>query len=262
MKPLFRWTIGSVIKQGLDILEESISKIFEIYDSQFDFMVCYNGLNRNELNYLKHITSNYPIELMHQNWATCPISDNCWSPRKGNDIEINGKKCGGTLWKVCPARIRIDSHEIIMDNDIVLLKKLPQIDEFLACNNKNLILEEPLRFYGRYNNLFDFGENLNSGLMGMYPGFNFEAEIVKTWNKNGKYTYHSQADEQGLLMSTLKNQPNIRINKQFVKELLANHPSTINGQEHALHFTQANRSEKHNSWNHYLSITRLDIGII
>lgn len=168
VKPLFRFTVGPCVRQGLEILEESIIKTQEALGADtFDWMICYNGLNRVEKDFLKYITKGTSIELYHQDWADCPIPDNCRSPRnlKG-EMEVRGQKCGGTMWKVCPARLRKDAHEIIMDNDLVILKKLPQINEFLA-SNKCLVLEEPVRFYGVYDKLFDFGEFLNSGLMGL-----------------------------------------------------------------------------------------------
>ena len=105
------------------------------------------------------------------------------------------------MWKVCPARMRMDSHEIIMDNDIVLLKKFPQIDEWLSQTSKTLILEEPIRFYGKYDSLLPAdGPFLNSGFMGMPPGYDFGAEISKSWKQYGSYENLSQADEQGLLV--------------------------------------------------------------
>lgn len=56
--------------------------------------------------------------------------------------------------------------------------------------------------------------------------------------------------------------PNIRIKKNFVIEILANHEPNLTGNEHALHFTQANRSPNHRSWLKYMEMTKGNIGMI
>lgn len=262
MKPLFRWTVGNCIRQGLEILEESVFRAMKLYgEDRFDWMICHNGMDEQSMDFLRSVVQNRPIELFEQDWDDCPIPDDHWTPiRADGTIEVDGKKCGGTMWKVCPARMRIDAHEIIMDNDIVFLKPLPQIEEFLD-SDKTLILEEPIRFYGKesgapYDKLFDLGDNLNSGLMGCPPGYNFADEILSLWEECGRWRKHSQADEQGLLMATLKSHPNIRIKSHYVREILAKNPNKyrIDGTEHALHFVQANRSNNHQLWLSYKEI--------
>jgi hypothetical protein len=220
-------------------------------------MVCYNGLNREELQSLQKVVEGRPIQLVCQNWAECPVDDNCQTPRrKDGTFEWNGTKCGGTMWKVCPPRMRIDTHEVVMDNDIVLLKKFPQIDEWLATTDKALILEEPIRFYGRYDCLFPAEEVfLNSGFMGFPPGYDYGTAIYENWSKHGRYTNLSQADEQGLLMYTLSQLPNIRISKDQMVELLhRNYNQKVTGKEYGLHFTQANRMPHHPHWLKYKQI--------
>lgn len=257
-KPLFRWTVGNCLQQGLDILAESISRTTKTLGiDNFDWVVCYNGLNREELQFLTKAIGNKPVQLFSQDWASCPVDDNCQSPRrKDGSFEWNGNRCGGTMWKVCPARMRMETHEIVMDNDIVLLKKFPQIDEFLSSSDKTLILEEPIRFYGRYDCLFGSESTyLNSGFMGFPPGYDYGAEIYNTWVQYGKYTNISQADEQGLLMYALSRMPSVRIKKeQMVEVLHRDYKTAITGNEEGIHFTQANRIPNHLSWQKYQKI--------
>ena len=127
-KPLFRWTIGNTLPQGVEILSESIDRTTNAFGiDNWDWAICYNGLSKEEVQSLMQVIDKRPIRLVAQNWATCPIVDNVQSPRrKDGSYEFDGKLCGGTLWKVCPARMRMDAHEIVMDNDIVVLKKFPQ----------------------------------------------------------------------------------------------------------------------------------------
>lgn len=254
-KPLFRWTVGSCVVQGLDILAESVKKTTRTLGvDKFDWMICYNALSEDNLAFLKGAIQGLPVTLFEQNWDHCPVPDERQSPvRADGTIEWNGSRCGGTMWKVCPARMRMDAHEIVMDNDIVILKKFPQIDEFLACSKKSLILEEPIRFYGRYDRIFGpGGPFLNSGLMGFPPNYDFGAEIKRVWEENGRHTRLTQADEQGLLTYTLGRLPSFRIKPSQMLEVLArDFKNRVTGEEEGIHFTQANRIPSHRAWTEY-----------
>lgn len=257
-KPLFRWTVGNCLQQGLDILAESINRTTKALGlDEWDFAVCYNGINKEDLQFLQRAIGSKPVQLVSQSWATCPVNDNMQTPRrKDGSFEWNGNRCGGTMWKVCPPRLRMESHEIVMDNDIVLLRKFPQIDEFLASTDKALILEEPIRFYGRYDCLFGGeGPFLNSGLMGFPPGYDYGTEILKYWTKYGSYTNLTQADEQGILTYTLNQIPSVRIKKeQMIEVLHRDFVTKLTGREEGIHFTQANRIPNHHQWAKYREI--------
>jgi hypothetical protein len=253
-KPIFRWTCGPCLQQGLDILEESIKRTTETLGfDNFDWAICYNGLTNDQVAFVKKAIGGRSIHLLLQDWANCPIPDHMQTPqRRDGSFQPNGTLCGGTLWKACPARVRMESHEIVMDNDIILLNKFPQIDEFLQ-SNKTLILEEPVRFYGRYDCLFPLEEkNLNSGFMGFPPNYDYAKEIHKTWIEHGSFYHITQADEQGLLMATLNRHPNIRIQEtQMVEILHREFGRAITGKEEGIHFTQANRANNHRAWKYF-----------
>lgn len=257
-KPLFRFTVGPCLQQGLDILAESINRTTKALGfDNWDWAVCHNGLNGDQIAFIQSVIGDRSIHLFSQSWATCPVMDNCQTPhRRDGSFEWNGKKCGGTMWKVCPARMRMENHEIVMDNDVVLLKKFPQIDEWLAQTEKTLCLEEPIRFYGRYDCLFGPDPPyLNSGFMGLPPGFDYGSEIFKIWVKHGKYMNLSQSDEQGLLTYTLSRQPNIRVgSEQMVEVLHRDYKTKLTGRESGIHFTQSNRIPHHHPWGEYQKI--------
>jgi hypothetical protein len=259
MKPLFRWIIGNCLPQGIDVLAESIRVTTRtLGENSWDWAVCYNGLSKDEVDLIRAAIGMRPIELVAQNWVDCPVEDHVQSPRRSDgSFEWNGTKCGGTLWKVCPPRMRLDAHEIIMDNDVVLLRKFPQIDEWLQ-SNKTLILEEKIRFYGRYDHLFAEDEpNLNSGFMGLPPGYDFGFHIKNTWQEHGSLMGLSQADEQALLTFTLSQYPNIRVSQNQMIEILAReHKIKITGEESGIHFTQVNRIPKHRAWIQYQKIMK------
>ncbi len=255
VKPLFRWTVGSCLQQGLDILAESINRTTRALGvDNWDWAVCHNGLNKENLDFLAQAIGDRPIQLVSQNWATCPVPDNCQTPRRRDgSFEWNGNRCGGTMWKVCPARMRMESHEIVMDNDVVILRKFPAIDRFLEEKDKALVLEEPIRFYGRYDCMFGADPPyLNSGFMGFPPGYDYGTQIFETWVKHGRYMNLSQADEQGLLTLTLSRHPNVRIHAdQMIEILHREFKVELTGREYGIHFTQANRIPNHHAWQKY-----------
>lgn len=223
-------------------------------EHDWDWVICYNGLSHQAADKIRRFVGRRPIEVVEQNWADCPIDDDAWSPiREDGTVEVDGRFCGGTLWKVCPPRMRPGAHEVIMDNDLVIFKKPPQFDEFLE-SNRTMILEEPFRFYGRFDALIPFEDRINSGLMGVPPGYDFGAEIRKAWAENGSHRQITQGDEQGLLMYVLQSHPNIRIPKSHIRELLAQDAPRPFGDEFGYHFTQANRTYNHRSWIKYKQI--------
>jgi len=264
-KPLFRWTIGSCLQQGLDVLAESIARTTKTLGIDgWDWVVCYNALRKEDVEFLEGAIGDRPIKLYAQNWANCAIGDNCQSPRRRDgSFEWNGNRCGGTLWKVTPARMRMETHEIVMDNDVILLKKFQQIDEWLAQTDKSLILEEPIKFYGRYECLFPGeGPFLNSGFMGFPPNYDYASDLNENWVKHGKFMNLSQADEQGLLTYTLNQLDNIRIsNEQMVEFLGRDYAAKVTGKESALHFTQSNRMPNHRAWLQYKELSKGNVSL-
>lgn len=262
MKPLFRWTVGSCLQQGLDILAESIDRTTAaLGEDSFDWMICHNGLNSEQLKFIQNIIGDREIVLEPQQWSDCAIPDQCGTPlRPDGSFEWNGNKVGGTLWKVAPARKRIETHEIVMDNDIVMLKAIPMIEEFLE-SSKVMILEEPIRFYGFYDKFHAVEPPyLNSGLMGFPPGYDYGVDLKETWLKctDGQSPKRniSQSDEQGLLMLALRNFPDqIRVPVEYVREVLGkDYNNKITGSEYAIHFTQSNRMPRHHCWLQYQAI--------
>jgi hypothetical protein len=245
--------VGNCLQQGLDVLAESIRVTTRaLGENDWDWMICYNGLTKEGVKFLIDAIGGRSIELVAQSWADCPIENKLGTPRrKDGSFEWNGMRCGGTLWKVCPPRMRIDSHELVVDNDVILLRKFPQIDKWLVSESA-LVLEEKIRFYGRYAHLFKAGEKLNSGFMGFPPGYDFGKEIRKNWEENKSLESLTQADEQGLLTYTLNQHDNIRISKNQMVEVLArDYKTEVTGQEEGLHFTQCNRIPRHRAWTKY-----------
>jgi len=216
--PIIRWTIGNVGPLGLRTLFTSISSITKIYKNRFRFFVCHNSLPDYKLRAIKNFLNGSEVELYEQKWSECCIPDNLRSIYDNNgNIIFNNGECGGSLWKVTPARLDLNVHEIILDNDLILFDHLPKIDEFLS-SSKNLCLEDPVIFQGRYTKLFKRGESYNSGLIGLPPQYDFGKEVFDFWSKHKVFqSPHpimqnmfnlNHNDEQGLLTKVLTKYKN------------------------------------------------------
>jgi hypothetical protein len=229
MKPLVRWTIGNVNKTGHEILKKSIRSFKKLYPN-FDYIVCYNEIKYNDSDKIEG------IEYFSQSHECCDI------PVK--PFSINA-------WKLFPPRLRINSYELFLDNDLVIHKKIPQIDEFL--NN-----DRPLCYgthdkhrdfpYGRFSNFFSKNENnfiLNSGIFGLPPGYDFEKEIIYFINKISlkKWEYF---DEQGLVAKCLLNKKPIFINANEISNCWMDYKHG----EYGCHFCEHN-TKNLTAWKKY-----------
>jgi hypothetical protein len=260
-KPLLRWIVGGTIPQGINILKESMTRMMNLYGQRFDYMVCHNNSAPEDLAFIGRV---FPqVSLHEQDWMDCPISDEMTSSRMGDGtVRTNSATCVGSLWKLCPPRMRPDAHEIIMDNDIVMCRSMPQIDEFLL-SDRPLLLKEYFRFLGAYDVLFEKDEKYNSGFVGLPPNFNYADKIRQVWNKNGSLCKLSYGDEQGLITYTLKRENPILIETddivQFlqygiayrVSGALCYHAHKFSDRDVGLHFTEANRKFPHLAWCQY-----------
>jgi len=72
-KPLFRWTCGSCLQQGLDILAESINRTTKSLGiHNFDWVICYNNLYRDDLAFLQKAIGDKPIQLISSKLVHLP----------------------------------------------------------------------------------------------------------------------------------------------------------------------------------------------
>ena len=52
-KPILRWTIGQVSTEGMECLKISVDNIVKLYKNNFQLFICYNNIEKNELNWTK-----------------------------------------------------------------------------------------------------------------------------------------------------------------------------------------------------------------
>lgn len=260
-KPLLRWVIGGVIPQGLYVLKESIGRTINLFGDRFDYMVCHNNLSPGELDFVPRLFPS--VSVMAQDWFDCAIPDKHDTPKRADGtVREDTHNCGGSLWKLCPARLRPEAHEIVMDNDIVLTRAFPKIEKFLG-SDRPLLLKEPMRFYGRYGFLFPADKNYNSGFVGLPPGFDYASKLREAWREHGLFCNLTYGDEQGLITYVLSKADPIFIETNEIVELHQLGRSyyfngsqcfkrhTFTAGDFGLHFVQANRNNPHEPWCQY-----------
>ena len=152
MRPLVRWIIGPVKKQGFNCLRKSINSFSKIY-TNVDLMVCHNQLEKKQVDLIKSMG----VFVYEQ-------------------IYTKGIEPKGVAWKLYPPRLRLDAHEIIIDNDIIIGKQIPQINQFLS-ENSTLVYEAGKPMYGKFAKYVPKTPYINSGIYGMPPGFNLEKKM-------------------------------------------------------------------------------------
>lgn len=162
---------------------------------------------------LRELVGHQPVKLIAQSWDDCPLpvdykkNQACWG--------------GSSLWKFCPARLNINCHEIICDNDVVLIKKIDKIDEFLS-SSKVLMVADPIKYQGIFNRFFTVDERYNAGFIGIPPQYDMKEELCKMWIENNSPQALNQADEQGLATAALKKHEFLTISKE---EMMLIHPN-------------------------------------
>jgi hypothetical protein len=195
LKPVVRWVVGACNPLGYDVLYESIINFKKIYKDKFLYCICYNS--RQIHNKLK---------------KSFNCVDRVFNQRKlKNALTYNPEIKKGPHWKLYPPRIFKNQHELILDNDIIVYEKIEQIEEFLSNEDIFITTRAIRRSYNKkYDNHIKQGFNINTGLVGLPPNFDYEQEILKIM-KNAKEEWSNHFDEQTLVARILQNKKTIVI---------------------------------------------------
>jgi hypothetical protein len=223
MKPLLRWTLGPCHEVGFDILRRSIKQVKALYGGRFHTVVCYNGRKPAPLDVDEIIEA-------RQGGLRCDPPETS-SP-------------GGPAWKLYPARMAPDTHEIIMDNDLVLHARSPKIEAFLEGDGF-LITEAFKRSYSpRYEAYIRSGFHINTGIIGLPPGYDFAAEINTVLPHDERWREHF--DEQSIVAAIMqhKNPTVLTLTEIAVCFQSYNYGS------HGMHFVGANKGMR-KYWDTY-----------
>lgn len=240
MEICFRWTIGNSSKIGFDILAESVKKIKMFYPRSFRF-ICYNNISTESLEFIKKLDAT----LVNQN--------------KVENV-FNAKKC---LWAITPPRLKINCHEIFMDNDIIIYKKLPIISNFRKSSNIFFVTEGKKAHFGKYRPLIPLGKRINTGFFGIPPDFNLKNKVLEVrkeledllQGQEVKEDEEDHFDYQGIVSAVLVKNNVVIIPMEDINICYKN---LVFG-NYGVHFVHANRKEQHAAWEQYKRSTLLNL---
>lgn len=184
MKPLVRWTIGGNVHDlGVECLRLSIKSLKKVYGSLFDYVICFNNLSEKNLQTL----AKFDTSLYEQ------VED--------EEMEY---KAQGVAWKLYPPRLRYGSHEIFIDNDLIIYERSEIIEKFLENENET-IASQGYGYYGKYEKHIKTQIHLNSGFFGIGPNFKFGEHIKYYQSQDTVKDWENYFDEQGLVAACLFN---------------------------------------------------------
>jgi hypothetical protein len=233
MRPLARWTIGCVNKNGEETLRQSI-RSFRRLHPEFDQVVCYNNLKIEQIDRLQRLG----VSLYKQSEIDCPCKLTSVEDGLAEDWSMPGWG-----WKLAPPRLRFGAWELWIDNDIIFQQRVPSLEQWLSVE-KAIISSAWMPKYGRF--MEDDGEPVCAGFFGLPPEIDFSKEITTRVSCIENFTL-GYWDEQGLVVSIVKSMPYIVVPMSellSVKNLNKPYPA-------AMHFIGVNRTKEHYSWNQY-----------
>jgi hypothetical protein len=231
MKPLARWTIGRVHPYGWEVLIKSVKTFPKIYP-EFDLIICHNNLSLSEIKTLNNLN----VKLYRQ-------------------IENPNLPIANSGWKLIPSRISIKSHELWLDNDVLIWKRVPAIDLWLSSNT-GIITQGLYGLYGKFKEFVNSPHPVCAGVFGLPPNFNFESKIINLYNNKLRHKRLDMPfDEQGLTAAIVTNIPGfIKIPMNQIK-ICENENDKV-GDVCGVHFVGTNRGYKQ-AWKNW----RLQYGL-
>lgn len=160
IKPLVRWTIGGIVQEESFLcLEKSIYLWKKLYGEYFNYAICCS-----DIEIFKRINKIKNVSIINQKKYLKQL------PFYPHD----------TFWKFCPPRLSLTTHEIIIDNDILLYEKSPTINWFLSQKKYAISTAAHKAMHGCFFSfLLKSNFKINTGLIGFPPDYDFEKELKK-----------------------------------------------------------------------------------
>ena len=239
LKPLIRWTIGSYELDpiGLECLKTSVICFKKIYNN-IDTIITYNCFPKHFLDKLKQVSEITETPIYEQRLSE-------------NKLIIPPKQNHGS-WKLCPARLRPQSHEIFIDNDLVIFRKNNRINKFLENTKYAIITADIDRFYGSLE--FDLPMNLKccNGFFGLPPYYDLDAAINQSLNTLSYKKWEAYHDEQSMVIHAMHRDFQSNMLQIPIEEISVCALNTFKAATHGHHFVGLNRG-RINAWNHWLN---------
>jgi hypothetical protein len=198
---------------------------------EFDFLICHNNLLEVEVKRLKRLG----VLLLEQTEAMSIV------PHR--DVSV----CKDFAWKIIPPRIRPESHELWVDNDLIIRDRIPDIDEWLN-KSTGIVSRGFSSLYGRFASRIDPSIDCCAGFFGLPPYFDFRARIVDLCGNEPLEEF----DEQGLVVYVVSQIPGFMVVDYNYLRMWGHWQTEFGGNFPAgIHFCGANRTDRLISWDYY-----------
>lgn len=229
-KCLFRWTVGPIKEEGIKCLFQSVKSVRRLYP-EAELLICHNQISEQRISQL----SDLKIELVDQSKIHSELIQEI---PEGYRFD----------WKLVPTRLRPNKHEIFIDNDIVILKRVPEIDLFLNRDDLVLICQGLNGCHGIFESKVGKGLRVNAGMFGLHPNFDFGSKLKNIMNGQ---TLDGHFDEQGLIAATLSKEKHVMLSQTTIPILERDFDIDsfmLNETVCGFHFVGVNYCDDHTPW--------------
>lgn len=192
-----RWTVGDVSGRGWEALRLSVWCAWRLFGPEAGYAICVNSV---PLDRARELAGDLPDTVR---WLTVSAADvPAWLAER-----VDPAMAEGVGWKLLPAQVFPDRHEIALDNDCLLWALPEAMRQFLERTDCTLMAEDVDRCLGVFDGMAPAGR-INSGIRGLPPGYALEEalrETVATWEEASgeRLMLRSELDEQGLQAAAL-----------------------------------------------------------
>lgn len=187
-----RWTIGDVNPAGFEALRLSIHGAMHLFGAAAEYRVYVNTISVGDA---RSRTGQTPLAVQWvQVERRIPI---VLRPYLGKDM------AEGVAWKLLPVRAFPDSHELSLDNDVILWRVPPAVEQWLGSRDPaaTLVAADISAAFGKFADLCG-PEPLNSGIRGLGPALDFEAALSHVLRIRPT-SLEAELDEQGLQIAAI-----------------------------------------------------------
>lgn len=161
---------------------------------------------------------------------------------------IDPSMAEGMAWKLAPARVFADRHELALDNDCIIWALPDTVRRWLAGDAASLLAEDVRCAFGQFGD--ELTQPRNCGIVGLPPGFDYEAALTGVLDRRSNVLLSSELDEQGLQAVALQGCSNcLAIPTEDVSICSPFYPGTFNFGRCGAHFVGINTH--HIPWEYY-----------
>jgi hypothetical protein len=187
-----RWTIGDVNPAGFEALRLSVHGAMQLFGDRAEYRVYVNTVPVRDAQ--RRTGATPPGLQWEQSHGTVPAVLSSY---------LDQDMAEGVAWKLTPLRAFPQRYELSLDNDVILWRLPPALEQWLAADDPtaSLIAADIKPAFGQFAGLCGEAAR-NSGIRGLGPALDFEAAIANVLRRHPA-RLQSELDEQGLQVAAL-----------------------------------------------------------